>query len=303
MTAPETLRWLRRWHQANPLLYLKMTPNSKCSSAHCGILRYDIGVNAQNVMRAILGILFCLLSAGMPAQDTPQKSKASDLALPRKYAKLLHGASQAMSVTTPDWNAVDGSLQRYEKRDGKWQPVGDRVAVVVGKSGLGWDHNVQPSPADVPVKKEGDGRSPAGVFGIGKAFGFAPVAPELKLNYLPLTDSVECVDDVSSRSYNRVVDRQQNANPDWNSSEKMRTVDVYKEGLEVNYNPQHVAGAGSCIFMHIWRGTGRGTAGCTAMEESKLLEIRSWLDPAKKPVLVQFPSALYRNVKVRWSLP
>jgi hypothetical protein len=39
------------------------------------------------------------------------------------------------------------------------------------------------------------------------------------------------------------------------------------------------------------------------MEESKLLEIRSWLDPAKKPVLVQFPSALYRNVKVRWSLP
>jgi D-alanyl-D-alanine dipeptidase len=280
-----------------------MTRISKCRAGAHRYLRYDIGVNAQNVTKAILGILLCLFSIGMPAQETPQKSKNSELALPDKYGELLRGASQAMLVTTPDWNSVDGWLQRYEKRDGKWQPVGERVAVVVGEHGLGWDHNVQRAPDGAPVKKEGDGRSPAGTFSIGKAFGFTSTEPDLKLDYLPLTDSIECVDDVSSRSYNRVVDRQQIQNPDWNSSEKMRSVDVYKEGLIVNYNPQHVGGAGSCIFMHIWRGAGRGTAGCTAMDESNLLEIRSWLDPAKKPVLVQFPSDLYRDVKVRWSLP
>src|SRR5262249_3777623 len=157
--------------------------------------------------------------------------------------------------------------------DGKWQPVGDKTAIVIGKSGLGWDNLVEPAPAGAPIKKEGDGRSPAGIFTLGQSFGYASSSSDTKLPYLSLTDSIECVDDATSQSYNQVVDRQQIPHPDWSSSEKMRTVDVYKEGLEVNYNSEHVAGAGSCIFMHIWRGPGRGTAGCTAMGEDKLLEI------------------------------
>jgi L,D-peptidoglycan transpeptidase YkuD (ErfK/YbiS/YcfS/YnhG family) len=55
--------------------------------------------------------------------------------------------------------------------------------------------------------------------------------------------------------------------------------------------------------MHIWRGTGRGTAGCTAMDESKLLQILGWLHAEKKPVLIQFPSATYDQVKRAWKLP
>jgi D-alanyl-D-alanine dipeptidase len=257
----------------------------------------------SSIIKFLPLVLLGFGSLAMPAQVKPATNSGDPLPLPKAYARLLEASSQAMVVTTPDWNSVDGSLQRYEKRNGKWQPVGEKIAIVVGKSGMGWDHLATPAPPDAPIKKEGDGRSPAGIFTIGHAFGYASSASDLKLAYLPLTDSIECVDDVSSQSYNQVVDRQKIAHPDWNSSEKMRTVDVYKEGLEVKYNPRHMAGAGSCIFMHIWRGTGRGTAGCTAMEESKLLEIRSWLDPAKKPVLVQFPSALYRDVKVRWSLP
>jgi len=49
---------------------------------------------------------------------------------------------------------------------------------------------------------------------------------------------------------------------------------LYKWGLEIGYNQNPVQkGAGSCIFLHIWRAAGKTTAGCTAMEEKNLLNI------------------------------
>ena len=259
---------------------------------------------------ALILTLLLLLCTMTMAQNKPAKKPAKKVAnstpipLPDSYADLLQSASQAIVVTTPGWNSIDGSLQRYDKNDGHWQPIGENIPIVVGKSGLAWDGAIEAAwDKRDPVKKEGDGRSPAGIFALGQSFGFAPSAPNLKLPYLSLTESVECVDDASSQSYNQVVDRQQLPHPDWSSSEKMRTVDAYKEGLVVNYNDQHVPGAGSCIFMHIWSGAGHGTAGCTAMEEGKLQEMLSWLDESKKPVLIQLPAAMYKDVKDAWKLP
>jgi len=204
-------------------------------------------------------------------------------------------------VTTGTWNSVDGQLVRFEKVNGEWKQLGEPVPIVVGTKGLAWDGQVE-QPAST-VKREGDGRSPAGIFTIGEAFGFAPSAPDLKLPYRSLIDSIECVDDASSSSYNEIIDRRQIANPDWSSSEKMRSIDVYKEGAVVNYNDQRYPGAGSCIFLHIWNGAGHGTAGCTAMPEDKLKEVLGWLDESKKPALVQLPEPVYREFKRSWDLP
>jgi len=255
-----------------------------------------------------LSVLLTLFSTEMfartPPASTATANHAASVPLPASYAALLEHSSQAILVTTPDWNSVDGSLQRYEKRNGQWLPVGDKLPIVVGEHGIGWDGTLSAyAPASAPVKKEGDGRSPAGIFPLGQTFGFASTASELKMPYLSLTDSIECVDDTHSQSYNQVVDRQQLAHPDWNSSEKMRTIAVYKVGLVVNYNHQHTPGAGSCIFMHIWHGPGRGTAGCTAMDESKLQELLSWLDASQYPVLIQLPQAMYEELKTTWKLP
>ena len=56
-----------------------------------------------------------------------------------------------------------------------------------------------------PQKAEGDGRSPAGVFPLGRGFGFAPAseASWLKLPYLPVVEGIECVDDSASTVYNQ----------------------------------------------------------------------------------------------------
>jgi hypothetical protein len=82
--------------------------------------------------------------------------------------------------------------------------------------------------------------------------------------------------------------------------------DLYKLGLLVGYNPDAHRdpdtgkGAGSCIFLHIWRGPARPTVGCTAMPEESMQALIAWLDPGAKPLLVQGTrSELERLVKER----
>jgi len=245
----------------------------------------------------------------------------------------LASSTQMIVVTTQDWSAVEGRLQRYERGNPhkKWRAVGEPISVVVGKNGLGWGAGVIPTdnaPTDDPkikiraatdpVKKEGDGKAPAGVFALGTGFGYAPQPlPGSKMPYLNLTPSVECVDDTSSKFYNRVVDRsavvdRDTAAPDWNSSEHMlRSDELYRWGVVVGHNgiaAEHNAnapapGGGSCIFLHIWRGPGQPTVGCTAMPQDQLESLLTWLDPARNPLLVQLPAPAYERLRKRWKLP
>jgi L,D-peptidoglycan transpeptidase YkuD (ErfK/YbiS/YcfS/YnhG family) len=221
----------------------------------------------------------------------------------------LKSSTQLLIVTTSSWNAVEGKLQRYERVSShrKWKAVGYEVTVVVGKNGLGWGAGVVPAGVQSgdPIKKEGDGKAPAGVFRLSTAFGYAP-GPQSgwTMPYVPLSPSVECVDDTTSKFYNRVLDRNTVA-PDWNSSEHMRRDDeLYRWGIVVDHNSDPVKpGGGSCIFMHIWRGPGQGTVGCTAMPQEKLEAVLSWLDPKKNPLLAQLPGTQYKKMRKRWKLP
>lgn len=225
----------------------------------------------------------------------------------------LHVSQQMIVVTTPDWNTVEGHLQRYERAqpEASWKPVGEPIAIVVGKKGMGWgagiiatDSPTLRSPDD-PVKKEGDGKSPAGIFRIGAAFGYAAEKPaDWKLPYISLTPTVECVDDPASHFYNQIVDRS-TVTPDWHSSEHMSQAGIaYRWGAVIGHNTDPIVpGVGSCVFMHIWSGPRAGTAGCTAMPQDQLEPILAWLDPTKNPILVQAPTAQYAKLSKAWHLP
>jgi L,D-peptidoglycan transpeptidase YkuD (ErfK/YbiS/YcfS/YnhG family) len=228
-------------------------------------------------------------------------------------------STQMIVVTTSNWNAVEGRLRRYERATvhEEWRPVGDPISIVVGKNGLGWgvgaieiDDAKGRSAAD-PVKREGDGRAPAGVFALGTAFGYASEPLRgLKMPYLNLAPSIECVDDPGSKHYNHIVDRSVVAS-DWNSSEHMRDAgESYRWGIVVDFNGTTTddtnppePGAGSCVFVHIWHSRDQGTAGCTAMSQTELETLLTWLDPARKPVLVQLPESTYERLSNRWMLP
>ena len=226
---------------------------------------------------------------------------------------------QLVLVTTAGWSATDGALQRYARTEGgPWQAVGEPVPVVVGRSGLGWGRGLhgEPGARPGPVKAEGDGRAPAGAFRLSAAFGYADSAAT-GLPYVP-TPGLQCVDDGASASYNLV--RPVAPDADWGSHETMRRRDgLYRIGVVVAHNgpgvdpalvpgarlaaAAPVAGGGSCIFLHVWRGPGSTTAGCTAMPDARLAEVLAWLDASAEPVLVQLPASEARRLRRPWGLP
>ncbi len=225
---------------------------------------------------------------------------------PRRSA---HKSRQILLVITDNWDSHTGTLQRFERtKGGAWMPAGDPIAVVVGRNGLAWDARLpKMAAAEGPVKREGDGKAPAGVFGIRTAFGQAHERPaDMRLRYIDLTrGKIECIDDVRSKYYNSLFSRW-DVVPDWTSSEKMWSEPLYKWGAVIGYNKDgEVAepGAGSCIFLHIWKGPDSSTSGCTAMEEAKLLDTLKWLEPDKYPIIVQLPKAEYARLKSQWRLP
>jgi len=220
----------------------------------------------------------------------------------------LKGSQQVLLVLTDGWDAVNGTMQRFERGPGDvaWRAIGPAVSVVVGKSGLAWGRGITSPPGSGPVKREGDGKAPAGVFRLSSAFGQSREKPPgWQLPYRYLDDNVECVDDAASASYNQLTTRGAGAPAGWSSSEKMWQEPLYKWGVVVDHNvtPAVQAGGGSCIFLHTWKGPDRGTAGCTAMEEPALKTTIGWLAPARHPLLVQLPRAEYDRLKKAWGLP
>lgn len=221
---------------------------------------------------------------------------------------LIDRSQQLVVVTTPGWSSTTGSMRRFERSSSEvgWRAVDRPEPIVVGRTGLAWGVGFDGVSTEGPHKREGDGKSPAGVFPLDTLFGFA--SPDsvsgLKLPYVQLLPTTDCVDDTASSHYNTVVDKSVVSRVDWSSAEHMRQVGQYAVGVIVGYNATPpVKGRGSCIFLHIWAGPGSHTAGCTAFSESKVRAVMSWLDATKRPLLVQLTANQYASLRIRWKLP
>lgn len=184
------------------------------------------------------------------------------------------------------------------------------MAVGLGRAGLAWGIGLHPArPGPGPRKREGDGRSPAGLFAITELFGEAApdsdFARAARLPYRRATASLKCVDDPASRHYNRFVDSGAEAGIDWRSHEEMRRDDErYALGAVIAHNADPPRpGAGSCIFLHSREREGLPTAGCTAAAAADLAAICGWLDGSRSPLLIQLPLPEYERLRRPWGLP
>ena len=228
---------------------------------------------------------------------------------PPKPAISFSESLQAVVITTKDWSAIQGTAQLFERKNisSDWKAIGKSFPVVVGKNGMAWSDGLNELPSDTGrllMKTEGDGKSPAGIFNLSSAFGTIEKSDKIKLPYTKLEQWTECVDDVKSSHYNRIVNRIQVGNFDWKSSEKMLEVGAqYDLGVFVEHNSEKQAGGGSCIFLHIWKNESSGTAGCTAMARENIEIVLQWLDAKKNPVLIQLPLEDYRKFQTSWKLP
>lgn len=191
----------------------------------------------------------------------------------------LYASEQLAVVISSELNATSAQMQRYDKKE-IWTKIGEKIPVTLGRSGLGHVAFKE------PLKKEGDGRSPKGIFPITSIFGYDH-NNTYKLPYWHADENLYCIDDINDSRYNKILRiYDKTALP--SSYEVMRRSDgVYRYGAVIGYNDSAIAGRGSCIFIHLNHSDKRPTSGCTAMEEGALKTLLEWLDGAKKPQILQ----------------
>ncbi len=188
------------------------------------------------------------------------------------HATQIGESSQLIFAINTDTSSFHVKIHTLEKKNGLWHPVFPASDGSIGEKGF----------ATIGEKREGDGKTPSGIFPLGIAFGYDP-SVATRMPYRQATEDDFWVDDVNSEDYNQWVRGEPNAA----SREKMkRDDDQYKYGVVIEYNTHPIVkGNGSAIFLHVWK-PGESTSGCVAMSEEMVLKILGWLDPAQKPLII-----------------
>lgn len=271
----------------------------------------------MNARRLVGFVVLATLMAcpRQPAVEAPVESPAagaergqanvSPVSPPAESKTITAGFAALALVRADTWSSPTGTMALYRRAASGWEVVHERLPVTLGRSGLGWGRGLHKVEAgDGPVKKEGDGRTPAGVFVARQLLGTAAAPlPGMALPYQQSSETLRCVDDVASAHYNRIVDEAA-VQKDWSSHEIMRRPDgLYDWVLMVDHNvgpPE--PGGGSCIFLHVWRAADKPTAGCVAAPREQL---ESFLRdvPAQGLAFVVLPQAEYERRRTEWALP
>lgn len=257
---------------------------------------FNITILTVETQKKFFTILLVLLTSQIYCQ-APNKNSSID------------SSQQLIIVLTESPNLPDGKLYRFTKdSNSEWKLISKSIPIIVGKNGLAESNGlVSFDNLKLEQKKEGDGKSPAGIFSLTKAFGF--VSPtelgDLKFPYLQIEEGTECIDDPNSQYYNNILKPNSTEKIDWESSEKMWKADPwYRFGVIIDANNSPITnGNGSCLFLHNWSGPDDTTAGCTAMQSKVMKEIVLWLDSAKNPLLVQLTKVQYNKNQEELGLP
>jgi len=195
---------------------------------------------------------------------------------------FLKSQSNKIDKSTQIILVVDNSLFFFtrtklyatEKRGGKWQMALQPFDVVIGRNGF----------APAGEKREGDGRTPSGIYPLKITFGYDE-SIKTKMPYRQAIVDDLWIDDPQADDYNRWVKKQETRAASYEIMK--RNDNLYKYGIVIEYNISPVIkGNGSAIFLHIWKGEGIPTAGCVAVSEENILKILDWLDPAASPLII-----------------
>ncbi len=229
-------------------------------------------------------------------------------------ASVPTNCSQAVIGIAEGWNSSHVTLSVVEKNaSGQWVRVLGPFKGRLGRNGLVWGLGIHANPGRATVKREGDGRSPAGVFAIGGLWVTNKnyVKHHRSIPYVKVGPNDLWVSDVNyPKLYNRHIRLDHPARTEWELREQMRQTDyAHSIKLLICHNTAErrggpVVGAGSSIFFHIWRKNGGSpTAGCTAMAEANLRAIVARLQPSRHPVYILLPHAEYARLRQSWRLP
>ena len=137
-----------------------------------------------------------------------------------------------------------------------------------------------------PAKREGDRRTPTGIFGFLRTmYGIAP-NPGVHYGYRRVVCGDWWVEDPASPSYNRFRHVRCGSTPPFRtkSEDLSRSPTAYRHFAVIAYNTSPVVpGRGSGIFFHA--STGRPTLGCVSLPLPRLIATLRWLRASEAPLI------------------
>jgi len=194
------------------------------------------------------GVLFLVLSILCAGSLSADSRKGID-----DYQQIIFVAATGDKAT----------VSMYAKKDSThWEKL-LQTQGYIGRNGIG-------------KTKEGDGKTPVGIFGLPDAFGIQD-NPGTALAYQKVTDQNYWVDDSGSRYYNRMIEKNKAA-AEWKSGEHIVDYPVqYAYAIVIDYNKECINNAGSGIFLHC--SADRPTAGCVAIPKENMIALLKQIQP------------------------
>ncbi|MHC1711491.1 MAG: hypothetical protein AB9872_04985 [Solidesulfovibrio sp.] len=258
-------------------------------------------------------------SAQAAAQATAKSEPAKPAGGGQQDAKAVSGSAtsfpvagcrQLVLVTAEDMRAGQGTMRRFarESSSASWREAGSLVTCSLGRKGLGVGRGLTPLLSG-PVKRQGDGTTPAGIFPLTEAFGYASAeaakAAGVRLPYVAVSDRVACVTDARSRLFGRVAGQEERAAAGVGRQDRMvRDDGANVWGVGIGHNIQDVdPEAGTCLFVNVRPPSGGATGGSIGCSKDVVAGLLAWLDPAAEPVLVVLPQKVFQERQAAWGLP
>ena len=122
--------------------------------------------------------------------------------------------------------------------------------------------------------KEGDWKTPSGVFHFNRAFGIAR-NPGCNIPYTRIDSSMYWSGDTrTGKKYNQLVSLNEIADLDTEKSEHLiEYKNHYQYCLNISYNEAGIPGLGSAIFLHCFGRRYNYTGGCIAIAENEMIKV------------------------------
>jgi L,D-peptidoglycan transpeptidase YkuD (ErfK/YbiS/YcfS/YnhG family) len=220
-----------------------------------------------SILLAILSMSSCLFVPVVHKFDTSTFLKSQSNKIDKSTQIILVVDNSSFFFTRTN-------LYAMEKHENQWQMALEPFNAVIGRNGF----------APTGEKREGDGKTPSGVYPLKMTFGYYE-SIGTKMPYRQVMKDDVWVDDPNDDDYNRWVKKTETRAASYETMK--RDDDLYKYGVIIEYNTDPVIKQnGSAIFLHIWKGDGIPTAGCVAVSEEDILKILDWLDPGASPLII-----------------
>ena len=210
-------------------------------------------------MLALLVALAACDSGGQKKEASNSGYSGIDVESPEWVGKLdaAKDAQQMLIVSAFSNEATGAWISLHEKQDdGSWHMVMTTPGYI-GKNGLG-------------KTKEGDAKTPTGVFHFNRAFGIAD-DPGCAIPYVKVDeDTYWSGDPREGFHYNELVSLKDLPDLDVASGDSEHIIDYiyhYQYCLNISYNEEGTPGLGSAIFLHCFGPAKPFTGGCVAIPQ------------------------------------